>query len=274
MSVRTLPAALLLVGLTAAPAWVVPALADPPPRALEVLRVEIDRVDQNLLRLLNERAAITGEVAKAKAGSNAPVFRPGRQAALIRKLAAQPGLQSDDTLAHVWTAVIAGSILQQKADFTVAVVEDAHGAITPLAQGYFGAQMPRLALPTADAALAALAEHRADVAVLSLDGPWWQRLPEGMRVIAAVPFLRAEKAGPQAVVVARQEIDPSGDDITVARLPPDEEPANGTLLASQAERKLWAFAKGVALPSSAEPIGIYAKPLAPPDAEDKTSARK
>lgn len=273
MKLRTLAAALLLASLTGVPAWADKAPA--PPRSLDVLRGEIDRVDQSLLRLLNERAAIVDEVGRSKATTKAPVFRPGRQAALMRKLAAVQGLQRRETLTRVWTAIIAGSILQQNPGFTVAVVDSANGATALLAQDYFGAQPQRLGLPTADAALSALAEHRADVAVLGLDSPWWQRLPEGVQVLAGAPLLRGEKDRPAALILARQDIDPSGDDITVARLPPDVEPTGAVLLATDSGRKLWAFAKGVALPSSAEPIGIYAKPLVPsPVADDKTSARQ
>ncbi|GGF51649.1 hypothetical protein GCM10007301_08900 [Azorhizobium oxalatiphilum] len=271
MKLRTLPAALLLASLTGVPAWADKA----PPRSLEVLRGEIDRVDQNLLRLLNERAAIVDEVGRSKSGTKAPVFRPGRQAALLRKLVSAQGLQTRETLTRVWTAIIAGSILQQRPEFTVAVVDSANGATALLAQDYFGTQPPRLALPTAEAALSALAEHRADVAVMSLDGTWWQRMPEGVQVLASAPLVRADRERPAALILARQDIDPSGDDVTVARLPPDVEPAGAVLLASDSGRRLWAFAKGVALPSSAEPIGIYAKPIAPtPSAEDKASARK
>ncbi|WP_029004314.1 chorismate mutase [Azorhizobium doebereinerae] len=273
MDLRTLPAVVLLVCLTGLRAG---AAESDPPRPLEVLRSEIDRVDRDLLRLLNERAAIVAEVGRGKAaGSNAAVFRPGRQAALIRKLAAEPGLQPPATILRIWTAIIAGSILQQKPDFTIAVVDDGDAAVVLLAQDYFGAQPSRVAVGSPEAALSALAEHRADAAVLGLDGAWWQRLPEGVQVVAAAPFARREKDAPAALILARQEIDPSGDDITVARLPLDADPTGAVLLGTGSSQKLWAFAKGMALPSAAEPIGLYARPLVFPAApDDKRSAQQ
>lgn len=245
----------------------------PPPRPLDVLRTEIDRVDGEILALLNARAAIVDEVGRGKAGANAVVFRPGRQAALIRKLAAVQGRQKPATIARVWTAVIAGSILQQKADFSVSVADAGDGATELLAQDYFGAQMPRQRLASADAAIAAVSEHRADVAVVRLDGPWWNRLPEGMHVVAAVPFVAPSEKAPAAYIVARQDIDPSGDDVTLVRLPADVAPDGAQQLAADGGFKLWAFAKGAPLPTNAEPIGIHARPLVI-GGTDKTPAPK
>ncbi len=231
------------------------------PRPLEVLRGEIDRVDQDLLRLLNERAGIVAEVGRGKTSANAAVFRPGRQAALIRKLSAPAGLQSPATLARVWTAIIAGSILQQKRDFTVAVGDAGDLGIALLAQDYFGAQPALVRLASADDAISAVAAGRADVAVIGLQGTWWQRLPAGFHVVAAAPFLTADPSvPPQALIVARQPTDPSGDDRALVLLPANAPlPAGGRVLTEAGSTRLAALPPGTAPVGLS--IGLYASPL-------------
>ncbi len=236
-----------------------------PPRPLEVLRGEIDRVDQDLLRLLNERAGIVAEVGRGKAvGTNPAVFRPGRQAALIRKLAAEPGLQPPGTLARIWTAIIAGSILQQKPGFTVALADGGRGGMALLAQDYFGAQPPLAPLSTPEDALAALTAGRADAAVIAIAGTWWQRLPIGVRVVAAAPFVVADPASPPvALILAKQEPDPSGADRTVMLLPTTGPLPDGAQVLTEAGgTRLVALAVGAQAPAGAWTIGQYAAPLA------------
>lgn len=230
-------------------------------RPLETLRAEIDRVDGELLGLLNARAGIVAEVGAGKATSGGPVFRPGRQAALLRRLLSRNGgPQTSQTLVQVWTAIIAGSILQQKPDFRVAVAGDETQA--SLAQAFFGAAIPQSRLAQPAEALDALAAGKADAVVLPAGGSWWLTLPEGTRIVAAAPLLRGADAPPQALIVTRYEGDPSGADLTVARMagPP---PAGGSVLARSGEDRLVALPAAGALPVGASRLGLMAAPLAP-----------
>jgi chorismate mutase/prephenate dehydratase len=59
---------------------------------LKPLREAIDRIDRQLLELLNERARLAHEVGRVKNTSGAPVYRPEREAEVLRKAAANnPG---------------------------------------------------------------------------------------------------------------------------------------------------------------------------------------
>ena len=51
---------------------------------LKPLREQIDALDAQLLTLLNERAKIAQQVGHVKAETNAPVFRPEREAQIGR----------------------------------------------------------------------------------------------------------------------------------------------------------------------------------------------
>jgi chorismate mutase/prephenate dehydratase len=54
---------------------------------LQPLREQIDAIDKQLLDLLNRRARLAQEVGHVKAETNAPVFRPEREAQILRGVA-------------------------------------------------------------------------------------------------------------------------------------------------------------------------------------------
>ncbi|MDQ9171914.1 prephenate dehydratase [Oxalobacteraceae bacterium R-40] len=54
---------------------------------LKPLRERIDAIDRQMLDLLNQRARIAQEVGHVKAETNAPVFRPEREAQVLRSVA-------------------------------------------------------------------------------------------------------------------------------------------------------------------------------------------
>jgi chorismate mutase/prephenate dehydratase len=82
------------------------------PRSTELgpLRKRIDRIDDQLLRLLNQRAALAVEIAARKAKTNALVYAPGREKRVLERLVRRnPGpLQASDVQA-IFTDVISAS---------------------------------------------------------------------------------------------------------------------------------------------------------------------
>lgn len=54
---------------------------------LKPLRVQIDAIDAQILDLLNQRARVAQQVGHVKAETNAPVFRPEREAQVLRSVA-------------------------------------------------------------------------------------------------------------------------------------------------------------------------------------------
>src|SRR3989338_11147700 len=76
-------------------------------QSLQQLRVKIDSVDQQLLALLNQRAALANEVGEIKRQDGSPVFRPEREAQVIQGLqAANPGPLKGDNIAHIWREIM------------------------------------------------------------------------------------------------------------------------------------------------------------------------
>ena len=76
-------------------------------RDLAPIRVEIDTVDAQLLRLLNERAKLAQRVGEVKQKYAQPVYRPERESVILEKIAAQnPGPLPTATLQTLWREVM------------------------------------------------------------------------------------------------------------------------------------------------------------------------
>ncbi len=74
---------------------------------LKPLRESIDAVDRELVRLLNERARLAQQVGHLKQSSNAPVYRPEREAEVLRKVAAlNAGPLADGAICGVYREII------------------------------------------------------------------------------------------------------------------------------------------------------------------------
>ena len=193
--------------------------AEPKPAAqpLDSVRARIDEIDTELLRLVDERASLAIEVAKAKAAAGEGdrfALRPGREAQLLRRLlsfgrrAAPPGL-----VVRIWRELI-GDSLSRQGPFHLSVWGGSRAV--ELARARFGVA-PRLALAAKPEDALAAARTPGGVAVVALarDSAWWGRLlaEPRLKVFAALPCLAAW--GPNvALAVAEVEVEPTGADLT------------------------------------------------------------
>ena len=74
---------------------------------LQPLREAIDQVDRKLVELLNQRARLALEVGQVKRTGNAPVYRPEREAEVLRKVGAlNQGPLAEAAVAGVFREVI------------------------------------------------------------------------------------------------------------------------------------------------------------------------
>src|SRR5687768_10931731 len=60
--------------------------ADPNEQPLTPLRQQIDALDAQIVELLNQRAKVVVEIGKVKQQSNAPIYAPDREKAVLQKL--------------------------------------------------------------------------------------------------------------------------------------------------------------------------------------------
>jgi chorismate mutase/prephenate dehydratase len=71
------------------------------------LRQKIDAIDAAILDLLNQRARVAEEVGHVKAETNAPVFRPEREAQVLRKVAQNnPGPLHSDNIQLIFREIM------------------------------------------------------------------------------------------------------------------------------------------------------------------------
>ncbi|MFI4911007.1 MAG: prephenate dehydratase [Sedimentisphaeraceae bacterium JB056] len=84
--------------------------------SLEELRKQIDSIDQQLVKLLNERARVVVEVGKYKKRTGAaPIYAPDREKAVLEKICGlNEGPLPDKTLLSVWRELMSGSFFLER----------------------------------------------------------------------------------------------------------------------------------------------------------------
>ncbi len=102
---------------------------------LEKLRDAIDQIDAEILQLIAYRMTVSDDVIVAKNGEAA--FRPGREAALVRRLAAMDSDMAPALLLGIWRQIMAASLTRQNKDLTFAV----HQAALPAAIWHMGSAL-------------------------------------------------------------------------------------------------------------------------------------
>ena len=79
-------------------------------KALSELRTKIDQLDQQLVRMLNERASLVVEVGAFKRGSGTPIYAPHREAQVLeRAIGNSAGPLPARTIEGVYREIMSGS---------------------------------------------------------------------------------------------------------------------------------------------------------------------
>ena len=184
--------------------------------ALKQLRAEIDQVDSELLALLERRFALSGQVAASKQGQS--VFRPGREAAIIRRLVSETGLDPS-LVAGVWRRIIAFSIDSQK---QLRVALAGGWSVERTAMFRFGAVAEYTHFDTPAEIMDAVMGGEADIGVLThwSVGDWWHELAgrrdrgDALYIVSTTPTYAVTEFVPVALL-GRDLPDPSGKDTTL-----------------------------------------------------------
>ena len=102
---------------------------------LRKLRSSIDQLDVNILKTISDRLRLSDEVIAAKNGETA--FRPGREAAVIRKLVTMDSDIPPAMLLGIWRQIMAASLTRQNKDLMFAV----HHSALPAAIWHMGSAL-------------------------------------------------------------------------------------------------------------------------------------
>ncbi|WP_029012191.1 chorismate mutase [Niveispirillum irakense] len=201
-----------------------------PTPTLDDLRREIDEIDVAIHKLLMRRTEVVQEVAKVKPAGR-PSIRPGREAEIIRALVTRhDGLFPVPALVRIWREMVA-ALTRIQGPLAVAVVcpDDQRSALWDNARDHFGSSTPAFAVNTPMAAMRAVSDGNAVLAVVPWpeeedQDAWWRFLvspdPKTPRIIARLPFLRytgqqVGREGGDALVLAAVPMEATGDDRTL-----------------------------------------------------------
>lgn len=250
------------------------------PARLSELRAQIDAIDESVHRLLMQRASVIDELIRVKGTArNGAAFRPGREADMMRRLAARhSGPLPLTSVEHLWREIISTfTALQAPYDVAVSLGADPVAAMDA-ARFSFGFSVPVHALASANEVVARIEEggDRLGLVLCKEEaGAWWESLRSG-QIVARLPFVEAEgrQAGEPALVLSPPLADPvpfeigcfvvwgNGDlslpegTITLARAPTSRLVA----VPGGADRLSCTLGEGLDI----RPVGGYAAPLIAP----------
>ena len=188
----------------------------PAPPSLEVLRKEIDSIDEQVHRLLMARGDIIDRLIQVKQTQEVgSAFRPAREAAMMRRLVERHrGILPIDTIESIWRVIIS-TFTYVQAPFSVhADVSVGESAMRDSARFHFGFVVPYVSHFSAQAAVEAVAKSKGDLALVPANAgptPWWIALEAdgAPKIIARLPFVeRADHPAALPVFVISR---PAGD---------------------------------------------------------------
>jgi len=193
--------------------------------SLAALRLELDRLDDALHDLLMRRASVVEQVGAIK---NSVALRPGREAAILRRLLARhAGKLPRHALVRLWRELFAATTAMQS-HFTITACDlDRGGVYAQLTREHFGMLTPLRVHRSPAQAIAEISRGSAAAAVLPMPveqdeggAPgWWTALlhhdDPRIYIVARLPFWSRRPEGAaqaQALVVSAVAPDPSGAD--------------------------------------------------------------
>ena len=181
------------------------------------VRREIDAIDAEMHALIRRRAALIERIRAVKARDDIPTVKPGREAEILRALAARHDGEFPFTaVARIWREIIAGITRMEMAEYSVAVLmPDNDNSCWDLARDHFGSATPMAAFATPREVLRALDAGKLTLGVLPVpcEGDtdlWWTGLatPDGLRVSYRLPFAAGSESGTTATAFAVGRVAP------------------------------------------------------------------
>jgi chorismate mutase/prephenate dehydratase len=137
--------------------------------ALLALRERIDRLDRELLALLNQRAGLALEVGELKKHEGSAVFRPEREAQVIDGLkAVNSGPLRADSVAPIWREIMS-ACRSLESPMRVAFLGPAGTFSEEASLGYFGSSIVRVPCVSLDEVFRLTSAGAADFGVVPIE---------------------------------------------------------------------------------------------------------
>nr|ADI23471.1 hypothetical protein [uncultured nuHF1 cluster bacterium HF0770_35I22] len=183
------------------------------------LRNKIDKIDDCIQDLLNERAKVVDAVSikKAKQLSNIKI-RPGREAAILYRLIEQhQGRFPKRELARIWRELIVATI-KFEGPFSMAIYyNESETGFWDLARDQYGSNTPATCFSSVRRVIEAVQNGDSTLGIVPVPAHdenenWWQLivsdLPETPKIIARLPFIgygNIRNKGLEACVICNVE---------------------------------------------------------------------
>ena len=137
-----------------------------PEMTLQSLRQEIDRIDREVLRLINERARAAGDIGRLKTGV---LYRPEREAQVLRGVRENnPGPLSGDTIAFLFREIMSACLAHER-PITAACLGPSGTYSEAAAVRHFGHAANTLGCATLEDVFRAAETGKADFAVVPVE---------------------------------------------------------------------------------------------------------
>ncbi len=157
-------------------------------KTLSDLRIQIDALDQQLLALLNRRAALANEVGEIKKVEGSPVFRPEREAQVINGLqAANPGPLKRESVATIWREIMS-ACRALEAPQRVAYLGPAGTFSEQAALQFFGSSIERIPCGSIDEVFRATAAGSAEYGVVPMENSTEGMVSRSLDLFLASPL--------------------------------------------------------------------------------------
>ena len=136
---------------------------------LPELRIQIDKLDRELLALLNQRARVAEEVGEVKRREGSPFFRPDRVAAVIEKIQqANTGPLKNEHVEAIWREIMS-ACLALETPVRVAYLGPAGTFSEQAALQFFGASIEHVPCSSIDEVFRATAGGSANYGVVPVE---------------------------------------------------------------------------------------------------------
>ncbi|WP_228242420.1 chorismate mutase [Porphyrobacter sp. GA68] len=174
--------------------------------AMAALRAQIDRLDTELLLLMEQRLALSRSIAAAKRKEPvAPMLRPDREEQVVARLAAQATRMPEESIVAIWRELMSLNLQAQRRTELVIHAPQHFGGIAGRASARFGVSAPVVHVDTVSQALAkARRFHAIAVIELSQHDDWWRVLAHDAQ-LRIIDDLRAPGGRGSALAIAAVE---------------------------------------------------------------------
>ncbi len=195
--------------------------------ALEDLRAEIDRIDDQIHDLLMQRALVAESVRTLKEDERVKI-RPGREATMLYRLAARhSGAFPKQAMLRIWREIISGTLAIEGPFFVAVQTPGNSNGYMDLARDHYGTFTYLNRHESSAAVIDAVDQGDASVGILPFPqrdatDSWWRYLAssgaQAPKVIARLPFIgetNALGANLDALVISTAQPAETGRDVSL-----------------------------------------------------------